>query len=72
MINVAVMAVAFYAVLAYIDWQTLPARSAAVGGAGHRSAHAQGVRADRRRADAGHRDRALLLDVLEPVPLGRR
>ena len=26
---------------------------------------------DLRRADAGHRDRAVLLDLLEPVPLGR-
>ena len=42
-----------------------------VGSAGDGSAHAPGVRADRRRVDADHGHRAVLLDVLEPVPLGR-
>jgi hypothetical protein len=67
LINLSVMVVAFYAVLWYLDLTDAAWCQGGLGSAGHGSAHAQGVRADWRRADAHHRDRDLLLDVLESV-----
>ena len=71
LVNVAVMTVAFYAVLALHELDAVPTSIArGVAGAGHRSAACCGDRADLHRAAAGHRHRALLLDLLEPVPVG--
>ena len=49
-VNVVVMALALYAVLAYMAWSVGPESSARVGRAGARSGAAQGDRADLRRA----------------------
>ena len=69
-INVVVMTIALYAVLAYMGWAGDRAAVMVVTRASDRSGDAEGDRPDHDGADARHRDRAVLLDVLEPVPLG--
>ena len=63
-VNLAVMAVALYAVLGYMAWGAVGGDARDVGRAGARSGAAEGDAADLRRADAGHRAGAVLLDVL--------
>ena len=59
------MAVALYAVLAYMSWGAAARQSSSVvGSAGARSRAAQGGAADLRRADAGDGAGAVLLDLL--------
>ena len=70
-VNVAVMTVALYVVLAYMAWTASPEFRAAWDAPGDRSGAAQGARADLRRADARHGGRAVLLDVLDPDAVGR-
>ncbi len=53
-VNVAVMVVAWYAVLGYMGATVEPGGPRRVGGAGHRPDDAEGRGADLRRADAGH------------------
>ena len=65
-VNVVVMVVAWYAVLA--TWAPPePGGSRRLGGPGHGSDDAEGGAADFRRADARDRRGALLLDVLQPL-----
>ena len=68
-VNVSVMAAALYAVLAYMACRRCARRTARLGRAGARPGGGNGGAADLRRADAGHGDRALLLDVLDADPL---
>ena len=70
-VNVAVMTVALYAVLAYMTWTTPAELQAAWDAPGHRSGAAQGRLPDLRRADARHGAGALLLDVLDAAPVRR-
>ena len=69
-VNIAVMALALYAVLAYMAWGVLPMARQRVGRAGARSGAPHGDLPDPRRADARHGDRALLLDLLDADSLG--
>ena len=70
-VNLLVMTVAFYAVLALNAWHGFAGDACRHGDAGRGSGDAQGHPADRHRARAGHRDRPLLLHLLEPVSVGR-
>ena len=70
-VNLVVMIVAFYAVLAYMGASVSPEVRASWAAPATDPGDAAGDRAHPRRADARHRHRALLLDLLEPVPLGR-
>ena len=70
-VNVTVMTVALYAVLGVHDLDRIGGVPGGLGRARHRSADAQGGRADLHRADAHHRDRAVLLDLLDPDSVGR-
>ena len=69
-VNVAIMAAALYAVLAYMAWGVPAGRAAGVGRARARSGAAEGDRAHPGRADDRHRDRAVLLDVLDADAVG--
>ena len=70
-VNVAVMTVALLR-RARRTWRGASARRAErVGGAGARSGAAQGDGPDLRRAAARHGHRAVLLDLLDPDPVGR-
>ena len=69
-VNLAIMAAALYAVLAYMAWGVPTRRRSGVGSAGARSGAAQGDRPDLRRADARHRHRAVLLDLLDADAVG--
>ena len=70
-VNVAVMTVALYAVLAYMTWTAVRGDSGGLGRARHRSGAAQSGVPDLRRADAHHGARALLLDVLDAAAVRR-
>ncbi len=70
LINLAVMAIAFYLVLAYLDATTPRACEEAWDAPAARPAHAQGVRPDWRRAARDHGGCDVPLDVLEPFPVG--
>ena len=69
-VNLAFMAAALFAVLAYMAWMAGPAAGAGLGGAGARSGDAQGGRPHLFRAR--HRDghRAVLLDLLDADAVG--
>ena len=67
--NLAVMAIAYYGVLAYLDWQTPANVKQGWEAAATRSDAAQSLRTHRRRTDARDGARAVLLDVLEHVPV---
>ena len=70
-VNLAVMAVALYAVLAYMAWGSRPDGRKRAGTAPALDPRAaQGDRADLRRADARHGDRAVLLDLLDADAVG--
>ena len=69
-VNLAVMAAALYAVLAFMALDGRSLRGQRLGTAGARSAAAAGVCPDLRRAVTGHRHRAVLLDLLDADALG--
>ena len=70
-VNVAVMTVALYAVLAYMTWTTPAGAPDGLGRARRRSGALEGALPDLRRADARHRGGALLLDLLDADPFRR-
>ena len=70
-VNVAVMSIALYVVLAYMVVDRRRRRYAPDGTRRGRSGAAEGDLPDLRRADARHRARAVLLDLLDADSLGR-
>ena len=69
-VNVSVMAIALYVILAYMVVDRAADDPRGMGRAGHGSRVAEGRLPDFHRADAGDGDCAVLLDVLQPDSLG--